>query len=68
MFVGKLGFLNKVVQGLGYGEYRNPYVTATGELSEEILYSKDLIVPISDAQELIREVQSWSANANSVGR
>lgn len=33
IFLGRLGFLNRVVQGLGYGEHRSPYVNRNGKLS-----------------------------------
>lgn len=57
IFLGKLSLLDRVVQGLGYGEYRNPYVTATGMYSKRYYIPKIYrMVPISDAQELIREV------------
>jgi len=57
IFLGKLGLLNRVVQGLGYGEHRNPYVTATGSYPKRYYIPKIYrMVPISDAQELIREV------------
>jgi len=57
IFLGKLGLLNCVVHGLGYGEYRSPYVTATGNYPKRYYIPKIYrMVPISDAQELIREV------------
>ena len=57
IFLGRLGFLNRVVQSLGYGEHRSPYVTTTGSYSKRYYIPKIYrMVPISDAQELIREV------------
>lgn len=57
IFLGKLGLLNRVVQGLGYGEHRSPYITATGSYPKRYYIPKIYrMVPISDAQELIREV------------
>lgn len=57
IFLGKLGLLNRVVQGLGYGEHRSPYITTTGSYPKRYYIPKIYrMVPISDAQELIREV------------
>ncbi len=57
VFLGKLGLLNCVVQGLGYGEHRNPYAIATGAYPKRYYIPRIYrMVPISDAQELIKEV------------
>lgn len=57
VFLGKLGLLDKVVHGIGYGEYRDPYVSATGFAPMRYyLPGVFSFVPISVAQELISEL------------
>ncbi|RUM33648.1 MAG: hypothetical protein DSY33_04010 [Archaeoglobus sp.] len=57
VFIGKLGFIDCIVQGIGYGEYRNPFVHATGGYPKRYYIPKiHRFVPIHLAQELLAAV------------
>ncbi|HID43209.1 MAG TPA: hypothetical protein EYP30_05425 [Archaeoglobaceae archaeon] len=57
IFIGKLGFIDGIVQGIGYGEYRNPFVHATGGYPKRYYIPKlHRSVPIFLAQELLATV------------
>lgn len=57
IFIGKLGYMDTVVQGIGYGEYRTPYIYPTGGYSKRYYLPKiHRFVPIHIAQELIKLV------------
>lgn len=57
VFIGKLGLIDCVVQGIGYGEHRNPFVQATSGYPKRYYIPKiHRFVPIHLAQELLAAV------------
>jgi len=57
VLLGKLGLIDCVVQGIAYGEHRNPYISATGGYQKRYYIPKiHKIVPLYRAQELIDTV------------
>lgn len=54
VLLGRLGLIDCVVQGIAYGEHRNPYIAATGGYSKRYYIPKiHKAVPLYRAQELI---------------
>jgi len=57
LFISKLGYISSVVQGINYGEYRNPFIQATGAyLKRYYLPRIHRFVPLHIAQELINSI------------
>jgi len=57
VLLGKLGLIDCVVQGIAYGEYRNPYIATTGRYTKTYYIPKiHKVVPLYRAQELIETV------------
>jgi len=57
VLLGKLGLIDCVVQGIAYGEHRNPYIAATGRYTKTYYIPKiHKVVPLYRAQELIETV------------
>jgi|GEM_PF-5983027 len=54
VFIGKLGFISSIVQGINYGEYRNPFLQPTGAYPRRYYIPRiHRFAPIHIAQELI---------------
>jgi len=69
IFLGKLGLLDVIVQGIGYGEYRNPYSIPTGR-QQKMYYIPRLrkSVPVHIAEELISSISGLECSCEYCGK